>query len=271
MAAIKDITVLTTATSILTGSEQSSRPVYIQNESSELVTLAFAGTGDTYALDPNEWIMVIPGMVVTGTSVSGTAVVQVLRGVVPDSGEGAGAAYDSVTGSLKSWRINPEWAYIGSDQQSASSLPDGTTYKYWDMENYHFWGVQIADTPGAAGSNLYTLEASRTNDGTAQGSVGYIDVTQQYLGKASFSSAELAATPAWRWWSIDVHEDIKFLRIKSVRTGDSARQIPMVPTPTMRCGANQCLASLISLPPRSDSVAPTRSSGMTSGCHSPLD
>jgi hypothetical protein len=130
--------------------------------------------------------------------------------------------YDPDANSDNSWRVNPEYTHVDSDQQSATALGDGTTYKYWDMETYRFWSTNIVDTAGASGSNLYTLWMSTQNDGTAQESCLYRDITLAHLGKASFSSAELAADPTLALWELNLPFNAKYLRIKSVRTGDGA-------------------------------------------------
>lgn len=325
MASITDVIVLTTTTNILTAaaSRLLSGPLHVKNESAEIVTLIVAGS-DPIALDPGQPQHVLPGQLVTGTSPSGTALVQVYSGIVPtdesaakagggvvaagsvSAGDGRGRwsvgqndftaafldvdsltlgtfptamgtpvsgdfsvvivtpltgvqrayvptankmtlagqvltvtgakfaaddvgydvicwgpprGYDAAINGDQIQRLNPEWAHIGSNQQNASSLPDGTTYKYWDVETYHNWANRILDTPGATGSNLYTLETSTLNDDTAEGAADYQDRTQELLGQASFSSAQLAADPSLAVWQLCCF-DLKYIRIKSVRSGD---------------------------------------------------
>jgi hypothetical protein len=99
MPAIDPITVLATATSVVDGSETGSRPMILQNASSEDIVLDFAGSTEDYTLDPGERITVIPGMVVTATSASGTALLLVLRGVVPGPELTAGGGPVGASGS----------------------------------------------------------------------------------------------------------------------------------------------------------------------------
>ncbi len=129
-------------------------------------------------------------------------------------------SYDAALNADQAQRLNPEWTHVDSDQKTGSSLGDGTVYRYWDLETYHFWSTRIIDTPGATGSNLYTLEASTLDDGTPQASADYIDRTLDWLGQASFSSTQLAADATLRMWEVDVPKNIKFLRIKMVRSAD---------------------------------------------------
>jgi hypothetical protein len=226
MATTTDVTIGTGATSILTATESSTRPIYLRNESSELITLTIAGASDTYALDPTEYVMVLPGMVVTGTSVSGTAILQVLRGVVPDAAGAAGAAYDASSGSLQTWRTNPDYAWTQeSTITDVTNATDGTAYypsAGIDFDQYRYGGFQIA-LDCDAGAVTATVEASFQDDGTAGDSADYVDVTNDLFGVASLVASAGAASDLW---VIDTPFPAKFLRIKIVyatggNTGDA--------------------------------------------------
>ncbi len=84
MAAITNVTVLVGATNIFTAAESRALtgPLYVKNVSSEVVTLIVAGS-DSIALDPGEPQHVLPGQLVTGTSVGGAAVVEKYSGIIP--------------------------------------------------------------------------------------------------------------------------------------------------------------------------------------------
>ncbi len=102
MAAITNVTVGTTATNILTSaaSRLLSGPLHVKNVSNEIVTLTVAGS-DTIALHPGEPQHVLPGQLVTGTSLSGNAVVQVYSGIVPtDESASAGGGSVVAGGSI---------------------------------------------------------------------------------------------------------------------------------------------------------------------------
>ena len=134
--------------------------------------------------------------------------------------------YDASTNGKQTVRLNPEKGYGGSNQETSTGLDDNTRHEYWDMRSggliYKTWGVGIVDTPGATGSNVYTLHFSTKDDGTAEASANYFDVTLSELGIASMSSAELAANPKLGLWAIDVPQNVKFIRLTQVRTGDAA-------------------------------------------------
>jgi hypothetical protein len=68
--------------------------------------------------------------------------------------------------------------------------------------------VNVVDTPGAAGTNTYTVEA------TIDAGVSWFDVTNAWLGSASFTThfGGSAAYPT----------PVDNVRIKRVRTGDAA-------------------------------------------------
>ncbi len=84
MAAITNVIVAITTTEILTSaaSRLLSGPLYVKNVSPEVVKLIVAGS-DPIDLHPGEPQHVLPGQLVTGTSVSGTAKVQVYSGIIP--------------------------------------------------------------------------------------------------------------------------------------------------------------------------------------------
>lgn len=84
MASVTNKTIGATATSILLAADwkNCAGPVWLKNESSEVITLTISGA-DTYALDPGEIIQVLPGQIVTGTAVGGAAKLQIIAGIVP--------------------------------------------------------------------------------------------------------------------------------------------------------------------------------------------
>jgi hypothetical protein len=84
MATITDKTIGATSTSILAAADWKnySGPLYLKNESGEVITLTIAGSDD-YSLDPGEIVQILPGQVVTGTAVGGAALLQIIAGIVP--------------------------------------------------------------------------------------------------------------------------------------------------------------------------------------------
>lgn len=84
MASVTDKTIGATATSILVAADWKtySGPVWLKNESDEIITLTIS-SADDYDLDPGEIIQVLPGQIVTGTAVGGAAKLQIIAGIVP--------------------------------------------------------------------------------------------------------------------------------------------------------------------------------------------
>lgn len=98
------------------------------------------------------------------------------------------------------------------NKETASSQTDGTTYYYMDLEDYRYVSIQIENTAGAAGTNTYTLEGTVQNDGTAQASCDYQDVTVDLTGSSSYTSDDIIF--------VDTVNKLKYLRIKIVRSAD---------------------------------------------------
>lgn len=214
MAAVTDIVIGITATSILTGTESSSRPIHLQAKESNSgpITLTFA-SGDTYDLDPGEWVQVIPGMVVTGTSASGAEVLQVLRGVVPDEGASAPPpSYDAGSGTDVISNATPEWAHVLTQQESASGLGNGTYEYYIDWETFHELTLQWTRSSGS-GTDTLKVYMSAENDDTEADSCTYIDITAVVFSAASFTASfgEMASQ-TFR---------AKYVKVEIVRTGDT--------------------------------------------------
>lgn len=114
MASVTDVTIGATSTSIITAATWKTLggPVYLKNESAEVVTLTISGA-DTYDLDPGEPIQVLPGQVVTGTAVGGAAKLQIIAGIVPadesaakSGGAVVAAGSASVAASRASWSVS---------------------------------------------------------------------------------------------------------------------------------------------------------------------
>jgi hypothetical protein len=94
MAPVSDKTIGATSTSILTSAESRALgggPIYVKNESDEVITLTVSGSDD-YSLDPGEPFQIIPGQVVTGTAVGGAALLQIHVGEKPADESAAKAA-----------------------------------------------------------------------------------------------------------------------------------------------------------------------------------
>lgn len=103
MASVTDVTIGATTTSILTASEWNdySGPIWLKNESTEVIAIIISGS-DPYDLDQGEIVQVLPGQIVTGTAAGGSALLQIIAGIVPvdesAAKAGGGGAGVSATG-----------------------------------------------------------------------------------------------------------------------------------------------------------------------------
>lgn len=84
MAAIQDVIIGTSPTAVLDASEAATGALWLVNESTQIITLDFAGSTADKDLAPGEPIKVRPGIIVTATSPLGSALLQILRGISPD-------------------------------------------------------------------------------------------------------------------------------------------------------------------------------------------
>jgi len=155
MASVTDVTVLTTTTNILTSAESSTigSPIYIKNESSEVVPLIL-GSSDPYDLDPGEVWPVLPGQAVTGTSASGTAVVQVIVGVKPaDESSSSGGGAVGASGSVAATSGAGVWSAGQNDftavYASTTTLTLGTfPTAMGTVRDEQFFLVVVTDADG---------------------------------------------------------------------------------------------------------------------------
>lgn len=129
--------------------------------------------------------------------------------------------YDASTNADQVYPLTQPRPQQDSPQQSATGLGDGTTHKYFDVEQGQLVTFRILDTPGVAGDNTYTLHESVLNDGTAEGSADYQDVTMDEVGQAQVTGAEIAATPSIGRWKIVAFQAKRYC-ITCVRANDGA-------------------------------------------------
>lgn len=123
-------------------------------------------------------------------------------------------AYSQPEDARKDYRVNPEWAQQSSATLAdASGQGDGATYYYFDMSSYRYCAIQIESDDGVAGTNTFSLEATVQDDGTAQASCTYQDVSIAYTGSATHTGNSM--------WIIDKPTPFKYVRILVSRTGDA--------------------------------------------------
>ncbi|MCP4540162.1 MAG: hypothetical protein GY832_23740 [Chloroflexi bacterium] len=192
----------------------------VHDDTGELSWVFDINTANVYEFD-------IPYDFVQGTTyrfsykcdvAAGTLAINALNWENP-SGGSAGAT--SSTQNTK--EVNPVWeAHIEENKATATSQGDGTTYYYLDMDGYAGAAIHVlADTPGAAGDQAYTVEASLQDDGTAQASCTYIDVTQFGMDNMTAANAASYTTVVYLHTNA-AFRACKWLRLKVVRANDGA-------------------------------------------------
>ena len=95
-------------------------------------------------------------------------------------------------------------------KQEDSGQTDGTEYFYCQIGASKLVSMALDDTPGAAGTNTYTVE--QTNEAeTALASCKWEDVTNDLYGAASFTADKMFPTKEIK---------ARALRLKRVRSAD---------------------------------------------------
>ncbi len=126
----------------------------------------------------------------------------------------AGKAYDSVSDSDKTTRQNPEYGqHVEETLADVTNETSATNYYYLDMDGYRYFSIDI-DTSGATPVDTLTMtiEAGNQDDGTAQASIFYTDVTNSWFNVASVVDADVR-------WEKDTPVIAKYVRIKTVTAG----------------------------------------------------
>jgi hypothetical protein len=100
-------------------------------------------------------------------------------------------AYTAGTTSLRTEEIDPLDQKLGSATLAdVTDGADGTYYYYVDKEGFRYEGIQ-ATLDGGSGTVTVTIECSIQDDGTAQASCSYVDVTSDVAGVASWTATFL--------------------------------------------------------------------------------
>jgi len=100
-------------------------------------------------------------------------------------------AYTAGTTSLRTEEIDPlDQKLSSSTLADVTDGTDGTYYYYVDKEGFRYEGIQ-ATLDGGSGSVTVTIECTIQDDGTAQASCSYVDVTSDVAGVASWTATFL--------------------------------------------------------------------------------
>ena len=131
-------------------------------------------------------------------------------------------AYAVAEDAYQNYIVNPLHAWLGTGTNAAAAQGDGTTTYYWDMNQYKFNGIQIDDTPGAAGDNTYVVSGSWQDDGTAAAAASYKPNMTNWFGFASVTSAQITADAAAGVLEWDTPTTARFIRMVVTRANDGA-------------------------------------------------
>jgi len=98
-------------------------------------------------------------------------------------------AFDATTTSDQVTSLNgPETVRAKSTLANVTNGTDGTYSYYIDMDDYRFLAVQLI-LSGGSGTVTVTIWGTVQDDGTAQGSCTYVDLTNVVFGAASFTAS----------------------------------------------------------------------------------
>ena len=123
--------------------------------------------------------------------------------------------YDTGTDALKTFDVDPiSGHYVVEDLAEVTTQGDGTTYYYILMDGYRNLTLHWLDTPGIAGTNTYTLEASVDPDEAGGGTGDYFDVSTALGGAANWTTDQMVI--------VNTPVAFKYLRVKVVRINDGA-------------------------------------------------
>jgi hypothetical protein len=95
---------------------------------------------------------------------------------------------ESFDQDLEAFKIASLSMYESETLAAVTDGTDGTYYYYVDMAGYKQLGLQLIIGAGS-GSVTVTVEGTTQDDGTAQASCTYIDVTNGIYGAANFTAS----------------------------------------------------------------------------------
>lgn len=96
-------------------------------------------------------------------------------------------AYDGTAEAIQTSNFS---AYYVFTPIAVTNGTDGTYYYYYEMNGYKQLGIQLIIGAGS-GSVTATVEGTMQDDGTAQASCTYKDVTNALYGAASFTASNV--------------------------------------------------------------------------------
>jgi len=138
-----------------------------------------------------------------------------VRFVTNDHGELVIAGFSWVNDYIKIAEQDPlsEHHDESTPVDETNLTTDTTAYVYWDMDGYRNFSLQC-DMNIETDSITATIECSIQDDGTAQASCFYSDVTSDLTGSASVVDSDFI-------WIVDTPVMFKYCRLKYVTSNDS--------------------------------------------------
>jgi len=193
-----------------------------------------AGNTQTVSVD-TDGLVVVAGAVLDGVADSGNpvpigAVVDEILSVYADGDRAAlitdtlkrlrvrAASYDDVSIAEQIVAKNGDWTMFGAATLAdVTNGTDGTYYYYVPMDLFQKFAFQYDFAGGAAGAGVVmTVEATVQDDGTAQASCAYEDVSLTVLGAANITVAGGATGSGLIVEPTGYLADCKYFRIKLV-------------------------------------------------------
>lgn len=128
------------------------------------------------------------------------------------------SVYDSSSGGNKTTETSPLYNHVVGDTATVlTNIAQTTTgYIYIDLDTYRGGSIQFITSGTTPTDTLtITLEGSNQDDGTAQASCSYADVTLDLAGVASWVDVNEDSKSNWIHF-LDTNIALKYLRIKYV-------------------------------------------------------
>lgn len=125
-------------------------------------------------------------------------------------------AYDTSSQGDRMYNMAPDYTHNVPDTlASVSNETSATNYYYLDMAGYKYFSIQVETSDATPVDTLtVTIEATCLNDGTAQASCTYQDVTSELFSVASWVDTDFMAI-------MDTPFQPKYVRVKTVTAGGS--------------------------------------------------
>jgi hypothetical protein len=203
-------TAYTAATQLTLSSLPSDITAFVADDIVTIVQVATSGAvTNTYTRDDATITMSGNVITVAGATFAATDTFVVYTNVAKPSG---GLSYTSATQSDRVEEIDPLSShYVGETLLDLTNIAQTTTaYAYLDMAGYRNFSLQ-GETSGTTPTDVLTVtvEATNQDDGTAQASCAYQDVTNALFGVASWVDTDFFAIA-------DTPMTFKYVRVKYV-------------------------------------------------------